>query len=239
MKTVAVDIGNSKIKIGLISKDIVKKVYTFDPNVPEKILKFSPERIYAISVNKRNKKIFEQSFSRKFDFDVFFLEKRKNLFESEYSFENIGIDRFVSVYYAIKRKLYPSLVVDLGTADTYDFIDEKGKHLGGFISAGLETISNALEINTDNLFKVEASTFDEKIGKNTEQALKNGIFLQWISGVLTFIGFGKKILGDSKIIITGGNSCFVQDYVKDAVFDKHFLLKAINEYGKDFFSQKC
>ncbi|MEO0233627.1 MAG: type III pantothenate kinase [candidate division WOR-3 bacterium] len=236
MKTVAVDIGNSKIKIGLISKDVLKKVYTFDQNVPEKILKFSPERIYAISVNKKNKKIFEQSCSKKFDFNVLFLEKTKNVFESEYSYENIGIDRFVSVYYAIKRKLYPSLLIDLGTADTYDFIDEKGKHLGGFISAGLQTISYALERKTDNLFKVETSTFDEKVGKDTEQALKNGIFLQWISGILTFIGFGKKILGDSKIIITGGNSYLLQDYIKDAIFDKDFLLKAINEYGKDFFS---
>ncbi|MEJ5307014.1 MAG: type III pantothenate kinase [candidate division WOR-3 bacterium] len=239
MKTVAVDIGNSKIKVGLFSKGVVKKVYTFDQKVSEKILKFFPERIYAISVNKKNKKLFEETFAKKFDFNVIFLEKKKDLFESDYSFDNIGIDRFVSVYYAIKSKFYPSLILDLGTADTYDFIDEKGKHLGGFISAGLQTISFALEKRTDNLFKVDTFTFDEKIGKNTEQALKNGIFLQWLSGVLTFIGFGKKVLKDPEILITGGNSFLLKDFIKDANFDQDFLLKAINEYGKDFFCKKC
>lgn len=239
MKTLVVDIGNSKIKVGLVSKDIVTKVYTFDQNILEKILKFSPERIYAISVNRRNKKIFEESFSKKFGFNVIFLEKKKNLFESDYSFDNIGIDRFVSVYYAVKSKFFPSLILDLGTADTYDFIDENGKHLGGFISAGLQTISSALEKRTDNLFKVDTLSFDEKVGKNTEQALKNGIFLQWLSGVLTFIGFGKKVLKDPKVMITGGNSFLLKDFIKDAIFDQKFLLKAINEYGKDIFSKRC
>lgn len=237
MKSVAVDIGNSKIKIGLISKDIVKKVYNFDVSAPERIIKFSPQIIYAISVNKKNKKMFEESFIKKYGFKVIFLEKKKNLFESDYSFDNIGIDRFVSVYYTIKNKIYPSLIIDLGTADTYDFIDDKGKHLGGFISAGLQTVSYALEKKTDNLFKVDTFTFDERIGKNTEQALKNGIFLQWLSGVVTFVGFGKKVLKDPKILITGGNSFLLKDFLKDVVYDKNFLLKAINEYGKEFFGK--
>uniref|UniRef100_A0A7C3NCW2 Type III pantothenate kinase n=1 Tax=candidate division WOR-3 bacterium TaxID=2052148 RepID=A0A7C3NCW2_UNCW3 len=236
MKEIVVDIGNSKIKFGFFSKEKISKVYNFDEEISKKILKFSPEKIYAISVNRKNKKIFEDLLVKKLKYQVIFLEKKKDLFESEYSFENIGIDRFVSIYYAVKNKIYPSTIIDLGTADTCDYIDSSGKHLGGFISAGLQTISFALDKRTDKLFKVDIDSFDERIGKNTEEALKNGIFLQWLSGILTFISFGKKILGDPKIIITGGNSYLVKDYVKDSLLDREFLLKSIYEYGKDFYN---
>ncbi|HAF08288.1 MAG: type III pantothenate kinase [bacterium] len=236
MKGIAVDIGNSKIKFGFFSKGQISKVYNFDEDISKKILKFSPEKIYAISVNRKNKKIFEDLLVKKLKYEVTFLEKKRDLFESEYSFENIGIDRFVSVYYAIKNKIYPSTIIDLGTADTFDYIDSRGKHLGGFISAGLQTISFSLDKRADKLFKVDIDSFDERIGKNTEEALKNGIFLQWLSGVLTFISFGKKILGETKIVVTGGNSYLVKDYVKDCLLDREFLLKSIYEYGKDFYS---
>lgn len=235
MRYLVFDVGNTNIKGGIFVNDKIKDNFIFDERTQKKILKYTFNKIFIISVNKKNcKSLTDYLLKNGYEFKI--LSKKKESFISEYSFENIGIDRFVAIYYSIKKKIYPSIIIDLGTADTFDFIDPYGKHLGGFISAGLKTLSLSLSKNTDLLFDVEFDSSDQVIGKDTSQALTNGLYLQWLSGLLTFIGFGKRLLDNPQILITGGNSDRLKDFVKDGIFDKDFLLKAILEYGKDFFN---
>jgi type III pantothenate kinase len=121
--------------------------------------------------------------------------------------KEIGADRIanaVGAYYLYKKGC---IIVDLGTAITFDVVSPEGRYSGGAIAPGVEISSEALFVNADLLNPVSIEKLDFGIGKNTTESLQIGIihgFASMIEGMTE--KFKKKINFEPLIILTGGDA---------------------------------
>ncbi len=144
--------------------------------------------------------------------------------------KTLGADRIVNCFAAKTLYGFPSIVVDIGSAITIDLIDKKGSFIGGAIFAGPITISEALSLKAEKLFKVnisEIAKFD--IGKSSEMCLKMGIYFSTLFAIKGFVENYRKILGqNSKLILTGGISHHFKDHLPEFKYERLLTLKGIN-----------
>jgi type III pantothenate kinase len=115
--------------------------------------------------------------------------------------KEVGADRICNAVGAFE--LY--VVIDLGTATTFDAVSAQGEYLGGAISPGLAISANALVARTAQLRRVEFSTPSRLIGKGTAEAIQSGVVWGYaclIEGMLE--RFRKELGGDTKSVLTGG-----------------------------------
>jgi len=87
----------------------------------------------------------------------------------------VGADRVVNAVAAFSRLKRACIVVDFGTATTFDCISQKGEYLGGAIAPGLKISLEALVSRAAKLPRVEIDTPSQAIGRNTEEAMQSGI----------------------------------------------------------------
>ncbi len=117
----------------------------------------------------------------------------------------VGADRVVNT--AAAHRLYggPALVVDFGTATTFDAVSAEGDYLGGAIAPGLAIAADALGQRAAQLFRVELTAPPDVIGKNTVQALQSGLFLGYVGLIEGLVARFRERLGpEMKVIATGG-----------------------------------
>ena len=148
----------------------------------------------------------------------------ENLYETP---ETLGKDRLAAAVGA--NELFPDqnlLIIDAGTAITYDWVTEKNQYLGGNISPGLEMRFNALNQLTGKLPLVKPSSPFPELGRNTEEAIRAGV--QW--GILfeieQYLENFNRNFKNLQIIMTGGDSKFFDKYLKKTIF-VHFNLTLI------------
>ncbi len=101
--------------------------------------------------------------------------------------QGAGIDRLVNGYAAWQKWKRDLVVVDLGTATTFDVVASPGVFLGGAIFTGLELCAKALAQNAEALFEVPLEFPKQIIGKNTREALQSGILFGYSSLVETML----------------------------------------------------
>jgi len=119
--------------------------------------------------------------------------------------DEVGTDRLVNAFAA--RELYgkPAIVIDFGTATTFDAISAKGEYLGGAIAPGLGIGRDALYEKTAKLPKVDLHAPRSAIGKGTEDAMRSGLLLGYAGLVEKIVeAFTKELGQEAKIITTGG-----------------------------------
>jgi type III pantothenate kinase len=117
----------------------------------------------------------------------------------------LGADRIVDCVAAHHYYGGPAIIVDLGTATTFDVIDRQGAYKGGAIAAGVGTQLKALATNAAQLFNVELRMPDRVIGRNTADQLRAGIVAGHLAMVEGLIERTRAELGEpAKVIITGG-----------------------------------
>lgn len=143
--------------------------------------------------------------------------------------KSVGSDRIADAAGAFHEYGGPVLVVDFGTATTYDFIDEKGRFTCGAISVGIETGANALWTQTAQLPEIEIKHPITIKAKNTKTEMQAGIFYQYLGGVEYTISQFKKELGrDFKVIATGGLGRVVCDYSHQIdIYDPNLIFKGL------------
>jgi len=90
--------------------------------------------------------------------------------------KQVGQDRLVGAYGAMKIYGCPLIVVDLGTAITFDVISAKGEYLGGSIVPGLRLSAESLFLKTALLPKIEIQAPKHIIGKTTQESMLSGLF---------------------------------------------------------------
>lgn len=125
----------------------------------------------------------------------------------------IGADRLANAAAAVRLGKLPAIVVDFGTAVTFDVIDSKGCYLGGIIAPGLATAARALHERTALLPLIGISKITSPVGKSTAEAIRIGLLLGAVGLIresVTRINrevFGKK---RSTVIATGGDAALVE-----------------------------
>ena len=117
----------------------------------------------------------------------------------------VGADRIVNAVAAIQRVGGPVVVVDFGTATTFDCVDREGHYVGGVIAPGLRISEEALFDRTAQLPRVELQRPPAVIGRNTIHAMQSGLFYGYAGMVDAIVG---RIRGEldpaAKVVATGG-----------------------------------
>jgi len=117
----------------------------------------------------------------------------------------VGADRIVNAVAARERWGGPIIVVDFGTATTFDCVDANGDYVGGAIAPGFKISEEALFSRTAQLPRVEVTQPSTAIGKNTVQAMQSGLFWGYVGLVDELARRCQAELGaTAKVVATGG-----------------------------------
>lgn len=232
MINLVIDIGNSRTKIALFNQyDLMFNVSIDQLNVEHlRMLKDEhPQLTKAIlsSVKSGNADLIG-FLSDQFEF---FMELDQNAelpIENLYgSPETLGKDRLAAAVGA--NELFPDqnlLVIDAGTAITYDLVSAKNQFIGGNISPGLEMRYKALNHFTGRLPLVSVSDEFDFIGKNTTDAIRAGVQNGMIYEIGQTIETFNRNYQNLQIIMTGGDSNFFDKKLNYSIF-VHFNLTLI------------
>jgi len=153
--------------------------------------------------------------------------------------KEVGADRIVNALAA--RELYgtPAIVLDCGTATTFDVISEQGHYVGGLIVPGIEVSLQALSQRAAKLPEVAIAPIDTLIGRDTISSMQSGVYwaaVDGLNGILTRL-LAEKGYQNAKIIATGGLVSHLQhDMPKVEVFEPHLTLKGILMLAQKHFS---
>jgi type III pantothenate kinase len=119
--------------------------------------------------------------------------------------KQLGADRIVDCVAAYYQYGGPAIIIDLGTATTFDVIGRDGAYKGGAIAAGVGTSLKALAGNAAQLFNVELRMPSAVIGRNTADQLRSGLVAGHLAMLEGMIGRTRAELGtDAQVIVTGG-----------------------------------
>ena len=117
----------------------------------------------------------------------------------------VGADRVVNA--ASAHRLYggPVIVIDFGTATTFDAVSREGDYLGGAIAPGIDIAAEALFLRTAKLPQVELTRPKNAIGRSTVSAMQSGIIFGYIGLVEGIVArIRKELGGEARTVATGG-----------------------------------
>src|SRR2546426_185966 len=119
--------------------------------------------------------------------------------------KDVGADRIANALAAYSKYGGPVVVIDFGTAVTYDAINAEGDYLGGAIAPGVEISLDALISHTAMLRRVEPVAPDTVIGRNTITSIQSGLVWGFVAQVE---GMVKRMVGElggsARVVATGG-----------------------------------
>jgi type III pantothenate kinase len=119
--------------------------------------------------------------------------------------EEVGADRLVNAVAAYDRYRRSLIVVDFGTATTFDYVSSRGEYMGGAIAPGVGISAEALFQRTSKLPRIEITKPGKVVGKNTIQSMQSGIFFGYVGLVDEIVRRMKKeTKSNPKVIATGG-----------------------------------
>ncbi|MGV1012894.1 MAG: type III pantothenate kinase [Flavobacterium sp.] len=232
----AIDVGNTQIKLAVFEQNtlIIKKTIPYSEwkkEVENTLIFFSEIKNIAVaSVGKLQKEDF---LGIKKEVAVYFCSYQSKFpYLNQYATpDTLGIDRMVLAAGAVLQ--FPNqnrLVIDAGTCITYDFVDANDVYHGGAISPGIRLRYQSLHNFTARLPLLNPEIPQKVIGNSTEQSIHSGI----INGVsLEIDGFISGVLNKNDnfiIILTGGDSEFLAERLKNTIFaNPNFLLESLNQ----------
>lgn len=133
---------------------------------------------------------------------------------------SVGADRLCNAVAGFAKYRGPVVIVDFGTATTFDVVSKKGEYLGGVITAGIETTSAELHRRAAKLPKIDLKFPEKVIGTNTVTSMQSGIMFGALDSMETMIRRISKELDDyPTVIATGGFSETIKKQSK--VINKH------------------
>ena len=119
----------------------------------------------------------------------------------------VGADRIVNALAARERYGAPVVVVDFGTATTFDVVNAAGEYAGGIIAPGISISAEALFAHASRLYRVDLRRPSELVGSNTVSAMQAGIYygyLGLVDGILERLL--AELPGVRQVIATGGQA---------------------------------
>ena len=244
----AIDIGNTNVVLGLIKDDKIIESWRLTTDstrtidecwVAIKLLAQDADHdleeineIVIGSVVPKETFLFKKMCNHYLDIVPFEVNGSKNLgIKLDVSSpEEVGPDRIANVYAAGKLYGKPAIVVDFGTATTYDVIDENGNFIGGAIAPGIETSATHLLQNAALLHRIDFEIPESAIGKDTRTNLESGILFgaaDQVDGMIKRIK-AEKGWNEIPVIITGGLGKVIGGIAKTKItFDDDLTLKGL------------
>jgi type III pantothenate kinase len=119
--------------------------------------------------------------------------------------QEVGADRIVNAVAAHARLGGPCVVVDFGTATTFDVVTEKGEYAGGVIVPGIAISAEALFEKAARLWRVEIRRPEKVVGKTTASSIQSGLYFGYLSLVDGMIDrIAQEIGRKPRVVATGG-----------------------------------
>jgi len=123
---------------------------------------------------------------------------------------DVGADRIANALAAFTKYGGPVIVIDFGTAVTYDAINAQGDYLGGAIAPGVEISLDALVSHTAMLRRVEPVAPDSVIGRNTITSIQSGLVWGFVAQVEGMVErMVAELGGSARVVATGGQAALV------------------------------
>jgi type III pantothenate kinase len=127
----------------------------------------------------------------------------------------VGADRIVNAVAAYEKVKGGVIVVDFGTATTFDCVTPKGEYLGGVIAPGMQISADALFARAAKLPKVEIALPPKAVGRNTVHSMQSGIVYGYVGLVDGLVERLKEELGyPCDVIATGGLASLIAPLTK-------------------------
>jgi type III pantothenate kinase len=229
-----IDIGNTAAKIAVFKDNRIIEVVHDSKESLDRLFdisqKYKIDKAIVASVIELNEKIKGQLAS--LTFPLIFLDEHTSLpIVNKYRTpETLGYDRIAGAVGSMAQ--YPDrdiLVIDSGTAITYDFINSKGEYLGGNISPGIQMRFKALHDFTDRLPLVKSEGQVLEYGVDTESAIRSGIMKGVEYEIRGYIENLYKENDKLLFFLTGGEKISFETSVKSIIFvDEFLVLKGLN-----------
>lgn len=142
---------------------------------------------------------------------------------------DVGADRIVNAVAAFERVKGAAIVVDFGTATTFDCISPKGEYLGGVIATGIQISLDALMKHAAKLRPVEIAVPPRVVGRNTTHAIQSGVVFGYASMIDGTIAKIERELGyPCAVIATGGLAPLLASQCERlAVVDQNLTLEGL------------
>ena len=206
-KLIVIDAGNSDIVVALILNFKITKIYRCKTKAFKNIkdIKSLKYKLFSF-LNKRTDKNFNvpsiissvvPEINNKLSKICLSFFNKKPIFVSSDKIslnikikikkqKELGSDRIANTV-AVKRYYkYPAIIVDFGTATTFDVIDKSGDYIGGLIAPGINLSLDSLYRKTSKLPLIKLKKTKKVIGKSTISAMQNGIYWGYI-GLVSFL----------------------------------------------------
>ena len=117
----------------------------------------------------------------------------------------VGADRITAAVAAFEKYGGPAIVVDFGTATTFDAVSAKGEYLGGAIAPGIQIAAEALYLKTARLPRIEIKKPKRAIGRTTVSSMQSGLYFGYVGLVMNTVEEIRKELGpNARVVATGG-----------------------------------
>ena len=145
--------------------------------------------------------------------------------------KQVGQDRLVCAYATKYLYGYPAIVIDFGTAITFDMVSPQGSYEGGIIVPGIRLSVESLYKKTALLPKIDSIHKPRAlIGKNTKDSILSGIFFGYGSMCCGLIDqISKQLKGKPKVIVTGGYTHLMKKFISKKIskIDKNLVFKGM------------
>ncbi len=241
----AVDVGNTTISIGAFEGATLHgdwRLSTPSPRTPDELglmlnVLFANQLrldhitgVMVASVVPRLNESLHYAFRKYFDCVPTFLTHRSGLVPLEVEDPaSVGADRIADCLAGYERFGGPLLVIDFGTATTFDLIGADGAFLGGAIAPEMSAASASLFQKTALLPEVELDLPESVIGRNTSDNLKAGVvlgFLDLVAGLIT--RFRADYGAPLRVVATGGRGRFFTQHLEQiSAYEPHLTLTGL------------
>jgi type III pantothenate kinase len=216
-----VDIGNTKVKVGLFAKKANMKISIID--IKKLIVFLTKEQVINVLIcGIINKTFLKEIKEIGVNLKIFTIKTPLPIFTTYSTPKSLGVDRLAACVGARNYVQGNVLIIDAGTCITYDILTKKNEHIGGIISPGLYMRLEAMHMLTANLPLV---TFKKTIliGKTTEECLQSGVSNGALAEMRGLIMNFQKKFEDLSIIIGGGDAVFFDKNLEFSIFVASYL----------------
>ncbi len=248
---ILIDIGNTNIVFAVSNNNKIKKISRIDTNketnifiknvnkIIKNFLKNSKKFAVISSVVPHiNTHIIKILNSYKIKTCVLKPKDVSSFLKIDYNLNEIGADRIANSVAVINSKIQNSIVIDFGTATTFEVL-KNGRFLGGLIFPGIESSKNSLIKKTSLLKNTQIIKTKRVVAKNTKDSIQSGFYWGYISVINGII---KKIIDEKKfkpkIILTGGLAKIYKNDIKPRpIVNSKLTLEGLQVIGSHYYAK--
>jgi type III pantothenate kinase len=247
-----IDIGNTNTSLGVFEKDELIHTFSLSSDVKKTDGEYGINLLAILNHNNITTKIkgaiissvvpqlcevYKSAIAKYLEINAITLSYKSNL-PIKLNLKNnkeIGADRIANASAVVSKYSLPAIVIDFGTATTFDIVDKNANFIGGIIAPGLKIQAKSLSQFTSKLPKLKIEAPQEAIGADTISAMLSGIVLGHRCMIEGMIKKCEAELNQkATIIATGGYSSVLFEDMDNTInyIDKNLTLFGLKELYK-------